>query len=88
MKRSEFLINDLCEEIDQWKAEAKHWKKMYEQERDESIRNTNERLEQSKQGVVTALMFAFCTKESSDGSLVIDKEGRKAIAETIKNEIQ
>lgn len=84
MQRIEILTADLCEEIDYWKSEANKWKSLYEEERDANIKAMNERFEESKKGVANALLFALSVSDNPDGSLSINKENRKQLAESFK----
>jgi hypothetical protein len=79
MKTAERTFYSLCDEIDQWKAEANYWKEMYEEERAANIRASNEHLAFVEKGVGQALMFALHVKDV-DGNLVIEKEDREVLA--------
>lgn len=83
MKRIEILIHDLTDEIDDWKAEAQHWKQKYIEEMDNNTRMVNERLADSERGVANMLMFALAVTDNPDGSLNISKENRKQLSESL-----
>lgn len=82
-QRIDLLTSALCEEIDYWKEQATLWKNEYIKERDLNIQVTNERLSDAQKGVANALMFCLSVKDNPDGSLSINKEDRKLLAETI-----
>lgn len=64
MKRIEAEIYNLCDEIDQWKAEAKYWEKQYEEVRKERIASINQSIDNSKK--ITGIIFnAILDPESS-----------------------
>ncbi len=86
MRTIEKNIYYLCEEIDELKEQVSHWKKMYEEEKDTNIKQTNERLEETKKGVANALMFALSVKDNPDGSLSISKQDRKELSKCYKLE--
>ena len=81
VRTADIKFMDLCDEIDHWKAEAEHWKREYEEMRAENIKRMNESMESAKQGVANALMFALSVEDKPDGSLSINKENRKHLAE-------
>ncbi len=84
MRTIEKTIFDLCDEIDSLKDDVLYWKEMYENERNESNRLLNERMEDTKTGIANALMFALSVKDNPDGSLSINKEDRKMLASRYK----
>jgi len=86
MRTIEKNIYYLCEEIDELKEQVSYWKKMYEEERDANIKQTNERFEETKKGVANALMFALSVKDNADGSLSISKQDRKELSKRYKSE--
>ncbi len=82
MKRSENLINSLCDEVDRWKEEANFWKEEYEKENELRIQERNERYKQVKYDLGNVLQLAFNLKELPDGSLSISPENRKDLRES------
>lgn len=86
MKTYDILVSDLCEEIDFWKERANHFERLYEEERNHSIQVSNERMKEAKKGVATALMFALSCSDAPDGSLIINRENRKDLANHLKQE--
>lgn len=84
MRKSDATFIDLCDEIDELKDAVSYWKQMYENERDASIKQMNERFEETKKGVGQALMFALSVRDNEDGSLSISKEDRKQLAKNFK----
>ena len=88
MKTIDIKFYELCNEVDYWKAEAKRYKELYEEELRQRSIESSERLLEAQKGVADALIFALHVKDTPDGSLVLDKKGRKAMAERFKsNEI-
>lgn len=83
MKQVERTIYQLCEEIDYLKAEVVHYKKLYEAERKENSETLDRNLQQAKEGVATALMFALSVSDDENGNLVISKENRETLAKKI-----
>jgi hypothetical protein len=81
MKTVDYKFHELCDEIDYWKSEAEYWKIQYEEMKKENIKRSNESLESAKKGVANALMFALSVEDQPDGSLKINKENRKNIAD-------
>jgi hypothetical protein len=77
-------VQSLCEEIDDLKESVSYWKSLYEKERDERNTELNERLEMSRKGIANALSFALCVKDDVSGNLVISKEDRQYLAETMQ----
>lgn len=84
MKTIDRTVNSLCAEIDYWKEQAANWKQMYEDEKNENIKQLNERFEESKRGVANAIMFALAVKDDENGNLVIKNEDRKSLAKRLK----
>ena len=84
MRTADIKFVELCDEIDRWKAEAKYWKEMFEQERDERTELLNQNMLNAKKGVANALMLALHVKDDEEGNLVIDKDSRKELAESFK----
>jgi molecular chaperone GrpE (heat shock protein) len=80
MKTIDLKLAELCDEIDFWKAEAKHYKERFENLRNEMIKDSRERLEESQKGIANALMFALSVKDDGDGNLVVSKDDRKKLA--------
>ena len=78
-------IYSLCKEIDDLKEEVSFWRDLYEKENRENMEMINKNLEESKKGVVTALMFALSTRDDENGNLIIDKENRQQLAEHFDN---
>lgn len=77
-------VYSLCLEIDALREEVRHWQEKYEEERSSNIEMTNERIKDSHIGIANALMFAFHVKDDENGNLVINREDRKALAESYK----
>jgi len=86
MRTIEKNIYDLCNQVDYWKDQAEYWQNKYENERDDYMKQLNQNIEQTKEGVRNALMFAFACSESEDGSLVISKDKRQELAESLKQD--
>jgi hypothetical protein len=84
MKTVNYKFHELCEEIDYWKDQAEYYKTKYEEEIQRSVEDVNKQLEESKQGVVNALMFVLSVKDNEDGSISISSEDRKQLAENYK----
>lgn len=85
-KHIDIVVSELCNEIDYWKERAHYFESLYKEERDDSIRQTNERLEEAKKGVGMALMFALSCSDGPNGELVINKENRKDLAGYLENQ--
>ena len=81
VRTADMKFIELCDEIDYWKAEAEHWKKEYKDMRADNIKRMNESMESAKQGVANALMFALSVEDQPDGSLKINKDNRKHLAD-------
>lgn len=86
LRTIDYKFSDLCEEIDQWKDEAKYWKKMYNEELERSNKAMNESLEMSRQGVANALMLALRVDEDEEGNLIIPKERRTELAKNYEKD--
>lgn len=82
VRTADMKFIELCDEIDYWRAESEHWKKEYEDMRADNIKRMNESMESAKQGVANALMFALSVEDQPDGSLKINKENRKRLADS------
>lgn len=80
MKTIDLTVSKLCDEIDYLKEEVEYWKQKFEAERGENNTLLKERMEEAQKGVATALMLCMSVKDAPDGSLVIDKEDRKELA--------
>lgn len=80
----DYQFGKLCDQVDQWKAEAEYWKAQYDEEIQRSIKESNESLIDAKKGVANALMFALSAKDDENGNLVIGKEDRNILAENLK----
>ena len=86
-KSIDLLVSDLCQQIDDIKEERDYWHNMFIEERGSKIRMENERFEQTKKDVGNALLFALSVKEGADGSLVIPKSERKALADAMNGRL-
>lgn len=82
--RSEKLFLELCEEIDQlkWeldqtKRDVEYWKTEYQKTLSKYTKSVND-------GVGFALKFALSVKDTEDGSLIIPKENRDLLHNTLK----
>lgn len=84
MKRIEYNILDLCDEIDALKEERDYYKALYEREVRERSEETNQRLEEAKKGVATAILFCLSVKDDENGNLVVPASERKALASRFK----
>ena len=85
-KTIDIKFSELCDEIDYWKEQAQHYKKMYEQELQDNIEQTNKSFKQTQKSIGQALMFAMSIKDNEDGSLSISKEDREVLVEMYKEE--
>jgi hypothetical protein len=77
-------VYNLCEEIDDLKQEVKYWREKYEEEKRANTKMLDENLQQAKQGVANALMFALSAQDDENGNLVISKSKRKELADRYK----
>ena len=71
----------LCEEIDNLKEEVEYYKNLYETERADNFKMLNDNIDNAKQGVANALLFALSVTDDENGNLVISKENRKCLKE-------
>lgn len=76
------MFTQLCDEVDEWRAEAEYWKNKYEEAHKEHMRHLDESMQSAKQGVANALMFALSVEDQPDGSLKINKDNRKHLADS------
>lgn len=81
MKTADIKFNELCDEIDYWKAKAEYYKQKYEEELESHSKFVNDQLEESKKGVANALMLALSIEDKPDGSISISKENREKLAD-------
>lgn len=85
-RRHDILVSDLCYEIDELSREVDHWKKKYDELHEEYINHMNENIANSQKGIGQMLMLALSSKEDENGNLVIDREGRKAIVDSVRED--
>ena len=84
MKTTDIKFYELCDEIDYWKEKAsaaaidvEYWKGEYSKQ-------LHEGLISSQKGVANALMLALSVQDGADGSLILDKESRKKLADNYR----
>ena len=84
MKTTEKTFYSLCEEIDYLKEEVEYYKNLYETERADNCKMLNDSIDNAKQGVANALLFALSVTDDENGNLIISKEDRKNLAQNWK----
>ena len=82
VRHADKMFTQLCDEVDNWRAEAEYWKQQYEDLRKEHSKQLDEGLKSAQQGVANALMFALSVEDQPDGSMKINPENRKRLADS------
>jgi len=84
MKTIDLKFTELCDEIDYWKDQALKYKQDAEYWQGEYSSHLHESFKSTQRGIGQALMLALSVKDNPDGSLSINKEDRKKIANQFK----
>jgi len=85
MKRTiDYKFSELCDEIDYWMNEAKHFESLYKKELQENNRVSNERMKEAQKGIANALMLVLSVKDDKEGNLIILKKDRKLLANNFR----
>ena len=83
-RTADILFVELCDKIDELKLDVMYWKKEYEEMRNMHTKQVNDSIEDNKKMIGFGLSLVLNASEDIDGNLVIAKQNRKGIAETLK----
>ena len=88
VRHADKMFTQLCNEVDNWRAEADYWKQQYDDLKKEYSKHLDESLKSAQQGVANALMFALSVEDEPDGSLKINPEKRKHLADSYAKQLK